>query len=87
MREIQGVKRDIAKLLHELGYKPLDTEMGLRVQIKDLSVECKSFLANHNASIFEDLPKEDKLVYTAMVRAIMLMRRLYSQKYNKDLKI
>ena len=87
MREMEGIKRDITKILKELGYKPSTTELGLRVQIKDLSVDCKSFMSNRNATIFEDLTKESRIEYGYMVRAIMLLKELYKRKYDKQLKI
>lgn len=87
MREMEGIKRDITKILKELGYKPSTTEMGLRVQIQNLSVDCKSFMSNRNANTFEDLTKEYKIEYGFMVRAIMLLRELYKRKYDKQLKI
>jgi|TARA_S200002703_G_scaffold110490_1_gene96124 hypothetical protein len=87
MREMEGIKRDITKILKELGYKPSTTELGLRVQIKDLSVDCKSFMSNRNATIFEDLNKESRIEYGYMVRAIMLLKELYKRKYDKQLKI
>ena len=87
MREIQGVRRDITKILKELGYKASTTELGLRVQIKDLSVDCKSFMGNHNATTFEDLSGENRIEYGFMVRALLLLKRLYTQKYDKELKL